>query len=86
MSVSVNPDPTEGFPDEIPQAVESDQETRMEKQEKRLENKEKEGNEQPSGETFKTITDVEKERKSGSQEDQARADGPYGVQEDEPEM
>ena len=80
------PDPA--FPDETPRSIEASQETPMERQEQKLENKEKE-TQQPeasAGSNRKTITDLEEDRRTGSQEDQARTDGPYGVQEPEAEQ
>ncbi len=77
------PDPV--FPDETPQSVESSQETPMERQEQKLENKEKATQLPDASDSQTTITDIESDRQTGSQEDQARTDGPYGVQEPDAE-
>jgi hypothetical protein len=63
--------------------MESSHETPVERQEKKLENKEKE-NQQPDASatgSHQTITDIEEERQTDSLDDNTRTDGPYGVQE-----
>jgi hypothetical protein len=89
MSQNINPSPEGGFPDESPRPVEASQETPMERQEKKLdENSKSAGQEaQTPPKSEKTMTDLRQERKAGSrdEEDQARTEGPYGVQE-VPEM
>lgn len=88
MNQDSNPSPDQGFPDETPRPIEASQETPMERQEKKLDEKNKSSNQEgqtpPTSE--KTMTDLQQERKAGSrdEEDEARIEGPYGVQE-EPE-
>jgi hypothetical protein len=86
MNQDINPSAEGGFPDESPRPVEASQETPVERQEKKLDEKGKsagqEGQTPPKSE--KTMTDLQQERKAGSgdEEDEARIEGPYGVQEE----
>ena len=85
MSEYSNPSPDGGFPDETPRPEEASQETQMERQEDKLDAQGKassqEAESQPS--SVKTMSDLQQERRTdaGDSEDDARAEGPYGVQE-----
>jgi hypothetical protein len=85
MSQDINPSPEGGFPDESPRPVEASQETPMERQEKKLDEENKSAGQeaQTPPTSAKTMTDLQQERKAGSgdEEDEARIEGPYGVQE-----
>jgi len=84
MSQTSNPSPGQGFPDETPRPVEASQDTPIERQENKLDEKGKSSGQAaqaPSNE--KTMDDLQQERRmdAGDSADDARAEGPYGLQE-----
>ncbi|HEX8528709.1 MAG TPA: hypothetical protein VF646_01755 [Cytophagales bacterium] len=85
MIENSNPSPDGGFPDETPRPVEASQETQVERQENTLDAQAKaaDGEAAPYPSSVKTMTDLERERRTdaGDNEDDARAEGPYGLQE-----
>ena len=85
MTENSNPSPDQGFPDETPRPVEANQETQMERQENKQDAQSKAAEQEaaPHSSTVKTMSDLQQERRTdaGDNEDDARAEGPYGLQE-----
>jgi hypothetical protein len=83
MIENSNPSPDGGFPDETPRPVEASQETQIERQEEKLDAQGKASEAEPHPSSVKTMSDLQQERRTdaGDNEDDARAEGPYGVQE-----
>ncbi len=85
MIENSNPSPDGSFPDETPRPVEASQETQVERQENKLDAQGKAANQEaaPHPSSVKTMSDLQQERRTdtGDNEDDARAEGPYGLQE-----
>ncbi len=85
MNDNSNPSPDQGFPDETPRPVEASRETQMERQENKQDAQNKGSNQEaePHPSSVKTMSDLQQERRTdaGDDQDNARAEGPYGVQE-----
>ncbi len=85
MIENSNPSPDGGFPDETPRPVEASQETQVERQENKLDAQGKAADQEaaPHPSSVKTMSDLQQERRTdaGDNEDDARAEGPYGLQE-----
>jgi type IV secretory pathway VirB10-like protein len=85
MNDNSNPSPDQAFPDETPRPVEASQETQMERQENKLDAQDKGSNQEAESypKSEKTMSDLQEERRTdtGDSQDDARAEGPYGVQE-----